>query len=221
MFSDYELEVGPQPSIQTANSHGKFSGTCNMNLPVLHYTEPFFSLPGSFRVHRVGVDICLDPNETYALLILNCPVEGYNYITERAPVVRTWSKVSDDCEENTVLYCAPDSSNPAMPADIRPEFLAEYPELIGVVGFGLDPGVDQEVNIGIREHSLLFIPSLSDIDLARRSLGTWNCTISNRNGSASALTTVSICGVFRSSTLLHSLYIVPVELYTSIFSLYI
>ena len=110
-----------------------------------------------------------------------------------------------------------------MPADIRPEFLAEYPELIGVVGFGLDPGVDQGVNIGIREHSLLFIPSLSDIDLARRSLGTWNCTISNRNGSASALTTVSICSVFHSATLLHSnrQYIVPVELYTYFFIVYI
>ena len=72
-----------------------------------------------------------------------------------------------------------------MPVDIRPEFLAEYPELIGVVGFGLDV----EVNF-MREHSLVFIPSPSDIDLARQSLGMWNCTISNRNGSASALTTV-------------------------------
>lgn len=156
------------------------------------YIEPDLAFDNSFRVHRVGVDICWNRNETYRFLVLNCPVVGYDYITERAPVLRTWSKVTDDCREDTALYCASDSSNPTKRQDSRREFWTKFPDLLTVVGFGSEYDF-----LMIREHSLLFTLYASvSTDLVRRSLGTWKCTISNRNGSTSVLTTISICGEF-------------------------
>lgn len=183
--------MGPLPAIEAATSNGMCASVhVYMPLVIFSYIEPDLAFNRSFRIHRVGVDICWDRNETHAGLVLNCPVMGYDYLTERAPVVRTWSKVTDNCREDTDLYCASDSSNPRKDYDSAPEFWSKFPGLLRVVGFGLDYDF-----LMIREHSLVFtLTSDVSIDLARRSLGTWKCTLSNRNGSTSVLTTISICG---------------------------
>lgn len=147
----------------------------------------------------MGVDICLDPYAPlgFQQVVLNCPVVGTDYLKERAPVIRTWSKVTED-GENIVLFSAPDSENP-LPNYFNFNFLQRFPD--SVIGLGSGPillgfGITIEESM-IRDHSLIFFANFTndfEPEDMLAALGTWICTVSNSSGSDTALTTLSICG---------------------------
>ena len=154
---------------------------------------------GVVRVYRVGMDVCLDPyTPGTKLVVLNCPVVGTDYLKERAPVIRTWSKVTED-GENIVLFSAPDSEDP-LPYYLHSDIFNHFPELhlldsgSGPITLAFGTIVEQAM---IRDHSLIFFTNFtidSEPDDLLGALGIWNCTISNSSGSDTALTTLSLCG---------------------------
>ena len=153
---------------------------------------------GTIRVYRVGVDVCLDPYTPsgFQQVVLNCPVVGTDYLKERAPVIRTWSKVTED-GENIILFSAPDSENPR-PYYSDSDFFNHFPELHLDSGSGpitLAFGITVEEAM-IRDHSLIFFANFTidfEPDDLLGVLGIWSCTISNSSGSDTALTTLSLC----------------------------
>ena len=154
---------------------------------------------GTLRVYRVGVDVCLDPDTPlgFQQVVLNCPVVGTDYLKERAPVIRTWSKVTED-GENIVLFSAPDSENP-FPFYFHSDIFNHFPELqifesrSGPITLGFGFTMEERM---IRDHSLVIYVNFTidfEPDDFLGALGIWNCTISNSNGSDTALTTLSLC----------------------------
>ena len=149
---------------------------------------------GIIKISRVGGDICFDPYLRFGFqqVILNCPVIGTDYITETAPVNRTWSKFTEEGTEH-VLFSVPDAENPI------PNFLdinsIDYfnDNLFGGGSVNLGFGVNIEKYM-IKPQTLIFsATNVAELDPDDAVFGTWKCTVSNSSGSDSALTTLSIC----------------------------
>ena len=148
---------------------------------------------GILRVFRVGGDICFDPYLHFGFqqVILNCPVIGTDYITETAPVIRTWSKITEEGTEHAI-FSAPDAENP-VPNFLDINLIANFEDLLlGEGSVSLAFGVSIEKYM-IKPQSLIFSVNLTELDPDADAFGTWKCTVSNSSGSDSALTTLSIC----------------------------
>ena len=145
------------------------------------------------QVSRVGGEICFDPylHSGHQQVILNCPVIGTDYITETAPVIRTWSKVTEDGMEH-MLFSAPDAENP-IPNFLDINLFSYFNDILsgdGSVSLGFGVNVEEYM---IKPHSLIFYANVAELDPDDIAFGTWKCTVSNSSGSDSVLTTLSIC----------------------------
>lgn len=115
------------------------------------------------------------------LMALNCPViGGYN-----ETFTRTWSKVTDD-GENVILFSALNTETPGY--ENARDFYERFPGSERFVRFGIELS-----SVNLTSHSLLFNASLvgnREVLGLSQVFGTWNCTVSNRNGRDSVLTTI-------------------------------
>ena len=165
-----------------------------MKLYFSYNVEPdLMAREGVLRIFRIGGEICFDPylHFGHQQVILNCPVIGTDYITETAPVIRTWSKVTEEGTEH-VLFSAPDAENP-VPNFLDINSISYFEDLLlGEGSVSLAFGIINEKYM-IKPHSLIFSVNLTDLDPDDTAFSTWKCTVSNSGGSDSALTTLSIC----------------------------